>query len=68
MKNEAERRCPARQRSKRIANALLNAFPAGGEVDNPDNSDCLVGSDRSEAAATTSAATDATSDTSTTSG
>ena len=57
-----------RQRSKRIANALLNAFPAGGEVDNPDNADCLVGSDRSDAAATTSAATDATSDTSTTSG
>jgi peptidoglycan/LPS O-acetylase OafA/YrhL len=57
-----------RQRSKRIADALLNAFPAGGEVDNPDNADCLVSSDRSDSAATTSAATDATSDTSTTSG
>ena len=28
-----------------IADALLDAFPAGGEVDNPDNADCLIGSD-----------------------
>ena len=40
------RRPATRPRSKLIADALLNAFPAGGEVDNPDNADCLVGSDR----------------------
>ncbi len=46
-------------RGKRIANALLNAFPAGGEVDSPDNADCLVGSKRDEAA-TDATAPDAT--------
>ena len=49
-----------RARSKGIADALLNAFPAGGEVDNPDNADCLIGSKPDEA---TSETTDTTATT-----
>ena len=58
-----------RARSKDIANALLNAFPAGAAVDNPDNADCLVSSTpgeaetvpEGEAAAEAASTTDSTS-------
>jgi peptidoglycan/LPS O-acetylase OafA/YrhL len=60
-----------RQRSKRIADALLNAFPAGAPVDNPDNDDCRVGSEAGEGPAAAEPAGDdaaTTADVTTTSG
>ncbi len=55
-----------RARAKKIANALLNAFPAGGEVDAPDNTDCLVSSKPGETTATIDETPDATTDTTST--
>ncbi|HET6830212.1 MAG TPA: acyltransferase family protein [Solirubrobacterales bacterium] len=46
-----------RQRSRRIADALLNAFPAGAPVDNPENDDCRVGSETGEGPAAAEAVT-----------
>jgi peptidoglycan/LPS O-acetylase OafA/YrhL len=59
-----------RQRSKRIADALLNAFPAGAPIDNPENEDCRVGSQEGEgpAAAEATGATTTTAEATTTSG
>jgi peptidoglycan/LPS O-acetylase OafA/YrhL len=61
-----------RARSHDIADALLNAFPAGAAVDDPDNADCLVSSTPGEAAtvpegeASTTDTTSTTEDTTTT--
>ena len=50
-----------RQRSKRIADALLNAFPAGAPVDDADNADCRVGSEPGSGPAAAEPATEAAS-------
>jgi len=53
-----------RQRSRRIADALRNAFPAGAPVDNPDNADCRVGSGKEDSPAATGAEAETTATTS----